>query len=143
MFAIFLCYNTWLPSCDEGILWISALTHRRCLVYPYNLLMTLEPCHIVQIHFLRCQTSISLLKPQSSVSALPHLMILLLISQKPQSAMNSYQSVSSDSKESAFNAEDPGLIPESWEDPLEKEMATLLLYSCLEDPVDRPWSRRE
>ena len=24
-----------------------------------------------------------------------------------------------------------------WEDPLEKEMATLLQYSCLEDPMDR------
>ena len=40
--------------------------------------------------------------------------------------MNSYQSVSSDSKESSFNAEDPGLVPESREDPVEKGMATLL-----------------
>ena len=27
--------------------------------------------------------------------------------------------------------------PLGWEDPLEEEMATLLQYSCLENPIDR------
>ena len=73
MFAIFICYNTWLPSCDGGTLWISASTHIWCLVYPYNLLMTLEPCCIVQIHFLRCP-----LKPLSLCSSPSPLCLLLL-----------------------------------------------------------------
>ena len=32
---------------------------------------------------------------------------------------------------------DPGSIPGGWEDPLEKEMANPLQYSCLENPMDR------
>jgi len=42
----------------------------------------------------------------------------------------------SDSKESAWNAGDPGLIP-CGEDPMEKGMTTLLQYSCLENSMDR------
>ena len=42
----------------------------------------------------------------------------------------------SEGKESACNAGDLGLIP-GWEDPLEKEMATPLQYSCLGNPMDR------
>lgn len=55
MFAIFICYNTWLLSCDgetRGTLWIGALTHGWCLVDPYNLHVTLESYHRVQIHSL-------------------------------------------------------------------------------------------
>ena len=42
----------------------------------------------------------------------------------------------SDGKASVYNEGDP--VPSlGWEDPLEKEMATLLQYSCLENPMDR------
>ena len=43
---------------------------------------------------------------------------------------------SSVSKESAYNAGDPGSIP-GLEDPLEKEMATHFHSSCLETLMDR------
>ena len=39
-------------------------------------------------------------------------------------------------KESACNTGDAGLIP-GWGRFPEKEMATYLLYSCLENPMDR------
>ena len=41
----------------------------------------------------------------------------------------------SDGKASACNVEDPGSIL-GWEDPLEKEMANPLQYSCLENSMD-------
>ena len=56
MFAIFICCNTWLLSCDgetRGTLWIGASTRGWCLVYPYNLHVTPESYHRVQIHSLR------------------------------------------------------------------------------------------
>ena len=42
----------------------------------------------------------------------------------------------SDDKESFCNERDLGSIPGS-EDPLDKEMATLLQHSCLENSMDR------
>ena len=42
----------------------------------------------------------------------------------------------SDSKESVCNQETQ-VQSLGWEDPLEKGMATPLLYSCLENPMDR------
>ena len=43
---------------------------------------------------------------------------------------------SSDGKESACNAEDPGLIPGSGRSPGERN-GIPLQYSCLENPMDR------
>ena len=55
--------------------------------------------------------------------------------------MNKYNQVegfpgSSDGKESACNAEDPGLIPGSGRAPGEGN-GTLLQYSCLKNPMGR------
>ena len=54
----------------------------------------------------------------------------------------------SDGKESACNAEDPGLFP-GWEDPLEKGMATLFSILAWRNPwIEEPgglqfmWSQR-
>ena len=41
-----------------------------------------------------------------------------------------------DSKESAYNAGDPGLIPGLGRSPEERN-GNLLQYSCLENPMDR------
>ena len=46
----------------------------------------------------------------------------------------------SDGKASSYNAGDPGSSL-GWEDLLEKEMATPLQYSCLENPMDREASQ--
>ena len=48
----------------------------------------------------------------------------------------------SDGKESACHAGDPGLIPGSERSPGE-ENGNPLQYSCLENPMDRPWGRKE
>ena len=45
-------------------------------------------------------------------------------------------SCGSDGKESAYNAEDPGSIPESGRSPGEGS-GSPLRYSCLENPMDR------
>ena len=48
----------------------------------------------------------------------------------------------SDGKESAGNAGDPGSIPESGRSPGEGN-GYPLEYSCLENPMDRPWGRKK
>ena len=49
---------------------------------------------------------------------------------------------SSDGKESACNAGDPGSIPGSGRSPGEGN-GYPLLYSCLENSMDRPWGCKE
>ena len=48
----------------------------------------------------------------------------------------------SEGKESACNVGDPGLMPGSGRSPGEGN-GNPLQYSCLENPVDRPWGRKE
>ena len=50
--------------------------------------------------------------------------------------------VSSDGKEPAYNAGDPGLIPGSGISP-GKENGYPLQYSCLKNFMDRLWSQKE
>ena len=49
---------------------------------------------------------------------------------------------SSDGKESTCNAGDPGLMPGSGRSPGE-ENGNPLQYSCLKNPMNRPWGHLE